>query len=211
MKNLLMIGDSIYRGYRKTVQRILESKVKVLDDSEFGTNSRSSIELLDNFDKNIEPYLKDADIIHFNCGLHDVMFFHWGDLASATPKLISFEEYEENIKLIIKKLSKYNAMLIWASSTPIIEELHIHKKQVTELWDSIPGRDVMRYNKDIIEYNAAAYGIVSNSGIAFHDLYKVVVNTGIEKCLWEDGIHLNVYGQKILGEAVANRILGEVK
>ena len=87
----------------------------------------------------------------------------------------------------------------------------MQKKQVTKLWNSIPGRYVMRYNKDIAKYNEVAYNIVSDSGIIFNDLHQVMVNAGIEKCLWEDGIHLNAYGQEMLGKAVANKILEKVK
>lgn len=214
MKNLLFIGDSIYRsGYRRYATKYLSGKVNVLDKNlKLAENCRSSRELLQKVQDWYGSFLPKANFIHFNCGAHDVMFFHWGNIIEATPLLIGIEEYRLNINKIVKILFKYKAKLIIAGTTPVDEERHLRKKQKNKLWDSIPGRNVMRYNKDIRKYNEILKEVAVSVDAVYNDLYQVVVNNGINKCVGPDGIHLkHPEGGQILGKAVANKIIELLK
>lgn len=72
----------------------------------------------------IETYLGDIpwDVIHFNCGIHDVTHFD-SDGQTARPPIgvqqVPIEEYCENLRKLLPRFQATGARLIWASTTPI--------------------------------------------------------------------------------------------
>ena len=99
LPRVLLIGDSISRGYTLAVRAALAGKANVHRAPENCGPTANGI-------KNIELWLGDGkwDIVHFNFGLHD----------SGTP----VADYEARLREIVARLKKTGAKLIWASTTP---------------------------------------------------------------------------------------------
>ena len=100
-------------------------------------------------------------MVHWNAGL-------WDDLVMFDDKhLVSLEVYKENIERIcnIIKILFPNAKMIFATSTPVQEELFTVCK---------------RYNNDTEIYNLAACEIVKKHGGEINDLYTLMKNAPIE-------------------------------
>lgn len=100
LPRVLLIGDSISRGYTLAVRKALSGKANVHRAPENCGPTANGI-------KKLDIWLGGGkwDVIHFNFGIHD----------RATPPA----EYEKRLGEIIARLKKTGAQLIWASSTPL--------------------------------------------------------------------------------------------
>lgn len=100
LPRVLLIGDSISRGYTTAVRKALEGKANVHRAPENCGPTANGL-------KKLDIWLGDGkwDLIHFNFGIHD----------RATPPA----EYGRRLEEIIVRLEKTGARLIWASTTPI--------------------------------------------------------------------------------------------
>ncbi|NOZ23223.1 MAG: SGNH/GDSL hydrolase family protein [Planctomycetes bacterium] len=100
LPRVLLIGDSISRGYTVPVRHELAGKVNV---HRAPANCGSTALGL----KKLDLWLGDGkwDVIHFNFGIHD---------RNTPPK-----DYAERLEKIVERLKATGATLIWASSTPI--------------------------------------------------------------------------------------------
>lgn len=100
LPRVLLIGDSISRGYTLATRKAMAGKANVHRAPENCGPTSNGL-------KKLEIYLGDGkwDVIHFNFGIHD----------RSTPSA----EYQARLEKIIERLKVTNAKLIWASSTPI--------------------------------------------------------------------------------------------
>jgi lysophospholipase L1-like esterase len=185
----LLIGDSICMGYRPFVKQKLMDKAKVIGIDDNGGDSGNILQHFDEWILN-----KDFDLIHFNCGLHDLKVNRTtGEYQQP------IEVYEQNLKQIIKRLKEEtNAKLVWATITPVIDERHNAVK------------DFNRHQKDVIEYNKVATDIMTEANIAIDDLFSVIMNDILEDCLLNDGVHMSEHGNELLTEVVSNCVLKEL-
>ena len=182
----ILIGDSICMGYRPLVKRRLSGKIDILGIEGNGGDSGSLLENLDEWMIN-----RDATLIHFNCGLHDLKCER--DKKTYQQPL---EVYEANLRKIVKRLQEETAMLlIWATTTPVIDERH----------NAVKGFD--RYLRDVEAYNKVATAIMTEAGIPIDDLYSVIHNDDAAACLSNDGVHMTERGNKALTDAVCKRLL----
>ncbi len=150
MKQILLIGDSIRKGYDSYIKMALEGVAEVSYPKE---NCRFSSYIVRHMlDWKKELGLEHVDLVHWNVGL-------WDDLVipDGLP-LVGIEEYSRNIERICVLIEKLfpGAKMIFATSTPVQEELFTEYK---------------RYNKDTEAYNAAAAEIVRRHGGEINDLY----------------------------------------
>lgn len=153
MKNLLLIGDSIRRGYDKSVKKTLNGKVNVIYPEE---NCRFASYVLRHFHEwfgGLEA--KDIDVIHWNAGLWDCLRL-FGE-EPQTP-LDVYAYYIERICIRIKKLCP-NAKVVFATSTKVISEKMSY--------------NFKRYNEEIEKYNETAVNIVKKYGFEINDLYTL--------------------------------------
>ena len=183
----LIIGDSISGGYTPHVARILDGKFAVALNGGVENVKRDSATLL----ANLESYLAadgDADVIHFNCGLHDITRAR--DAEGARVPLAS---YRDNLTAIVERLAATEKKLIWATTTPVIFERHRRK-----------GFD--RRQEDVEQYNAVAHEIMTAAGIPINDLHAAVVAAGTEECLQRGGVHMTDRASEMLGKIVAEAI-----
>ena len=182
MKNILLIGDSIRRGYDSAVKKTLEGIAEVYfpeDNCRFASYLLRYIGDYGALIKNGTP-----DIIHWNAGLWDCLRQYGED--THTPIEV-YAYYIERICLRMKKLYP-NATIIFATSTSVISE------KMAE--------GFKRYNKEIEEYNSAAVEIVKKYGFLIDDLYTV--STKLPESAHSDAVH---YYTPEGTEAIANQVL----
>ncbi len=103
LPRVLLIGDSISRGYTLPVRKALAGKVNVHRAPENCGSTANGL-------KKLDIWLGDGkwDLIHFNFGIHD---------RATQPA-----DYEQRLETIIVRLQKTGAKLIWASTTPLPAE-----------------------------------------------------------------------------------------
>ena len=100
LPRVLLIGDSVSRGYTQPTRKVLEGKANVHRAPANCGPTASGL-------KNLEVWLGEGkwDVIHFNFGIHD----------RGTPAA----DYVKRLEAIVARLEKTGAKLIWASTTPI--------------------------------------------------------------------------------------------
>jgi pimeloyl-ACP methyl ester carboxylesterase len=100
LPRVLLIGDSVSRGYTLAARKALAGKANV---HRAPANCGPTATGL----KKIDVWLGDGkwDVIHFNFGIHD----------RNTP----VADYTQRLEQLIERMQKTGAKLIWASTTPI--------------------------------------------------------------------------------------------
>ena len=100
LPRVLLIGDSVSRGYTQPTRKALAGKANVHRAPANCGPTASGL-------KNLEVWLGEGkwDVIHFNFGIHD----------RGTPAA----DYVKRLEEIVTRLEKTGAKLIWASTTPI--------------------------------------------------------------------------------------------
>jgi len=182
---VLIIGDSISIGYTPRVADLLAGAAKVTHNE---GNAGDSVNVLANLDSWLDG--QSPAVIHFNCGLHDIKI-----APHDRTRQVSLEQYRANIAAITGRLKASGADLIWATSTPVIDQRHNAVKEYD------------RHNDDVNAYNAAAEEIVRLEGLPIDDLYGAAIAHGAEMLLSDDGVHMTAGGYTVLAEAVAASIL----
>ncbi len=100
LPRVLLIGDSVSRGYTQAVRKYLAGKANVHRAPANCGPTASGL-------KNLEAWMGEGkwDLIHFNFGIHD----------RATPAA----DYVKRLEEITIRLKKTGAKVVWASTTPI--------------------------------------------------------------------------------------------
>lgn len=103
LPRVLLIGDSVSRGYTQAVRKALAGQVNVHRAPANCGPTASGI-------KHIEVWLGDGnwDLIHFNFGIHD----------RNTP----LPDYLQRLGQLVERMRKTGAKLVWASTTPIPDD-----------------------------------------------------------------------------------------
>lgn len=174
MKRVLLLGDSIRISYQDLVLEALKDKAKIVFPEE---NCRFSKYLL----WGVNIWIKELgmpDIVHFNAGLWDIN--HEFPMVEA---LTDLDEYEVNIRRIINELKRTGAKLIFATTTPVAEDLS------------------ERSNFEIEKYNHRAVEIMRELNIEVNDLYSAVKHD-IKNNICEDKLHLSNNGINICSKKV---------
>jgi len=178
LPRVLLIGDSICNGYRKTVLRLLEGKASV--DAWITPLHLGSRGLLKELRRVLDhgPY----QVIHFNLGLHG-----WEE--GRIPK----GRYADLLGRYILFLQAHapGASLVWASTTPITVR-------------GEPTRPDPSRNPVIVRRNALALGVIRDFGVALDDLYATACRH--MELRSKDGFHFTSKGSRLLGEQVARSV-----
>lgn len=177
LPRVLLIGDSISIGYTVPVRQMLKGKTNV---HRIPTNGGPTIRGLMNIDK----WLGNSkwDVIHFNWGLHDLKM-------DATGKhQVPLGDYEKNLEKLITRLKKTNAVLIWASTTPV--PLNVKPP---------------RTDSDVLKYNAAAAKLMKKHSIQINDLYRFALPQ-LKSIQRPANVHFTPKGSQTLGRQVAASI-----
>ena len=171
MKNVLLIGDSIRKGYDTAVKNSLKGKANVYFPEE---NCRFAAYVL-RYLHEYKDLLGDnrVDVLHWNAGLWDCLRV-LGEEPQTPIEVYAY--YIERICIRIKKLFS-DAKVIFATSTRVQSEL------MSEISPGI----FSRYNEDVERYNEAAVKVVSKYGFQVNDLYAV--SAGLPAEAHSDAVH----------------------
>lgn len=103
LPKILLIGDSVSRGYTLPARTELLGKANVHRAPENCGPTANGL-------KKIDVWLGDTkwDVIHFNFGIHD----------RATP----IADYTARLEQLVERMKKTGATLVWASTTPIPDD-----------------------------------------------------------------------------------------
>jgi len=181
---VILIGDSIRHGYQPVVSEILAGKADVWGPDANGGDSRNVLDHLEEW-----VLGRQADVVHLNCGLHDIK-------RTTAGYQVPLDRYAANLREIVRRVkSEWSGELIWATTTPVLEKRHNR------------GGPFERHVSAVESYNAAARQIMEERGVQVNDLYEVIRRAGPERCLKEDGVHMNEHGNALLAEAVAAAVI----
>lgn len=179
---VLLLGDSISKGYREMVSDKLMEKADVYYPDEITTYSTYILRYIHEIAEKLSIG-SNLDVVYFNVGLWDVLRID-GD-----EPLVSREEYKRNLQKIIKRMRILfpNARIIFATITPVLEELAKY--------------EFLRLNKDIDTYNQTACEVMHQNDVLIHDLHQIAYeNLGSN---YIDFTHFSEDGYCILADEVA--------
>lgn len=192
MKKVLLLGDSIRQNYQEYVKEKLVDYAKVYYPNDNGRFCQFTLRYVHDWIRILSDGKNDFDVIHFNCGLWDVL-----RLSNEEQTFTSEEEYGELLKRIYNRL-KYlcpNAKIIFALTTKVIEP------GFSDGYDAF----AIRKNADIIKFNNVAKEAFRFSEIEINDLYAV--SERISSDGYSDNVHFDTeYGIQKLGDAVISCI-----
>jgi|GEM_PF-511854 len=100
LPRVLLIGDSVSRGYTQAVRKELAGKANVHRAPENCGPTANGLKKLD-----VWLAGQKWDAVHFNFGIHD---------RKTAP-----EVYEQNLEQLVTRLEATGAKLVWASTTPV--------------------------------------------------------------------------------------------
>jgi acyl-CoA thioesterase-1 len=129
------------------------------------------------------------DVIHFNCGLHDLKRAHATHQLQAPP-----DEYTANLEQIVAHLRPHAGALVWARTTPVLDG------------QRVPDKPFDRFNADGDACNAIADRVMREAGVAINDLHGAVLDAGIDRCISSDGGHMTEFGAQLLTAKVVDAL-----
>ncbi|MCX6837998.1 MAG: SGNH/GDSL hydrolase family protein [Verrucomicrobia bacterium] len=114
LPRVLLIGDSISRGYTQDVRKAMVGKANVHRAPENCGPTANGV-------KKIEIWLGDGkwDVIHFNFGIHD----------RKTPAA----DYEQRLETLIARMKQTGAKVIFATTTPVPADTKDGPEIVTQI------------------------------------------------------------------------------
>jgi len=194
LPRVLIIGDSISRGYTPHVQQMLRGTADVRHHKGNAQHTGTGLKKLDQW---IDD--KDWDVIHFNWGLWDLCYRHPQSRVQGNRDKVNgvltttLEEYEKNLEVLVTRLKATGATLIWASTTVV------------------PEGEAGRKLGDDKRYNDVASKVMKKHGIAINDLYSLTRSFGPDLFVRPGDVHYTEEGYKRIGQQVGDQILKAIE
>jgi acyl-CoA thioesterase-1 len=180
LPRVLLIGDSISMGYTLPTRAALAGKANVHRPP---TNCGSTISGLKNLDAWVGT--NHWDVIHFNWGMHDLKYLQNG------KQNVPVDQYEENLRILVTRLQKTGATLVFATTTPIPKET----------------RGIfMRHQEDVEKYNEIAKKVMRGNGVMIDDLYSYALPK-MSEIQNPNDVHQTKQGSIVISQKVAASIL----
>jgi hypothetical protein len=188
LPRVLLIGDSISMGYTVPVRERLRGTANVVHPPvNCGPTSRGV--------ESLQSWLGDKkwDVIHFNFGLHDMVYYGSDGQARVEPTTagarhqVPLEQYEKNLEEIVRHLKKTGATLIWCSTTPV------------------PAGSAGRVSDDSVRFNQVAAKVMKEHDIPTHDLHAFALPR-LKEIQLPQNVHFSPEGSRVLAEQVAEAI-----
>jgi len=162
LPRVLILGDFVYQQPAADVAKALKDQAEVVYVRMNPGEVRHTSAVLATLDTLLGD--KKWDIIHFNCGLGDLVYrapgmksFRVFPKRAGGVRTTSPQQYENNLRELVKRLKATEAKLIWASTTPI-------RHSATKVFEI--GSE--------IEYNAIAARVMSANKVPVNDMYTHV-------------------------------------
>lgn len=189
LPTVLILGDSISIGYTPVVRRLLEGVANVVRPAANCGDTRAGLQ-------HLEAWLGTTpwQVIHFNWGLHDLCYRHpesivYGHRDKHRGALsVSLEQYRENLRVLVRRLKRTGAALVWGSTTVV------------------PQGEAGRFAGDELRYNAAAEAIMRSEGVAVDDLHALTCSFAPDLFTVPGDVHFTKEGYERLGIQVADAV-----
>lgn len=176
-----LVGDSISIDYHEALSGLCRDRYAYrrkqgLDlarqdlDAIEGANGGDSRMVLAHLCEELSAGIPETHVV-VNCGLHDIK----GDLDTGELQ-VPLDEYRRNLEAIVSLIHGAGTRMIWIRTTPVDDEVHARH-----------ARAFRRMEADLLEYNAAADGVMRAAGVAMIDLYGFT--TSLRKPLYRDHVH----------------------
>ena len=154
LPRVLLIGDSISIGYTLHVRELLKGKANVHRIPANGGPTTNGV-------THLKTWLGDSkwDVIHFNFGLHDLVYMGPDGKRGVDPKLpgahhqVALPDYEKNLIDMVTTLKSTGAKLIWCNTTPV------------------PEGTTNRVADESVQFNAAAASVMEKASVPINDLH----------------------------------------
>ncbi len=186
MKKIVLIGDSIRMGYDKYVKEALAEVAEVYYPNENCCYAQNVLRFAHEWkDRMGAP--DDADLVHWNAGLWDVLEL-FGDEPLSSP-----EHYANMIPRIDRRLRMLfpKAKIVFATSTAVNE--------------SMAGANFFRHNSNIEKYNGIAVSALGDTDTVINDLYSLSASLPVEA--HSDFVH---YYTDLGTEMIGGRVLSVI-
>ena len=194
LPRILMIGDSISRGYHASV-------VVALDDEAVVTRPKENCEGTTKGVSSIEEWLAidggGFDLVHFNFGLHDIKRVDAEGRNSNDPadaRQAPLERYERQLRSITEAIMESGARPVFCTTTPVPPG------------GVRPHRDP----KDVDRYNQAAILIMEGLDVPVIRLDEFAA-ARIQDIQRPVNVHFTKEGSATLGSRVADGLRGELR
>ncbi len=190
LPRVLLIGDSISIGYTLAVRDELKRKANVHRPATNCGPTTRGIEQIDAWLGSNGDGERKWDVIHFNFGLHDLMYVDEqgknAEPGQGKPQ-VSLADYEKNLESLVAKMKATGAKVIFATTTPV------------------PSGSPARKLDDQKQYNEVALTVMKKHGVAIDDLHALALPKLAEIQL-PANVHFKPEGSKQLGRQVAAEI-----
>ncbi len=195
-RRIAFIGDSITsdrESFFNIIRKIYEGEERLtwIDAAISGDKSDDARMKLYERTMNHHP-----DIAHILIGTNDMR----ENLDEDGESCLSLPEYRRNLEYIVKRLRKEGISVILSTISPVLGE-GVGKRFPDDNW-VYQGSNIDAVNS-IIEETAVKFGAKLN------DMREVYGRYRAEEILFQDGLHLNAFGQRLLTEHVLTA-LGEL-
>jgi len=184
---VLLIGDSISIGYTVTVRKILAGTADVHRIPENGRDTENGL-------RRLTAWLGKTpwDLIHFNFGLHDIRHVRDDRMDVTGGRVLSAEDYRNNLSQLLASLKRTGALLVFALTTPVPE-----------------GADGRLCGHEV-ETNRIASDLMAKAGVPVNDLHTFITPF-LARAQQPRNVHFNETGSRLLGEEVARVILAALR
>jgi hypothetical protein len=188
LPRVLLIGDSISIGYTVAVQELLKGKANVHRIPTNGGPTSNGVE-------KVNEWLGDStwDVIHFNFGLHDLVYMGPDGARLVEPSLpgathqVPLAVYEKNLTTIVQQLQATGAKVIWCNTTPVPEGT---KGRVAD---------------ESIQFNHIAAKVMQAANVPTNDLHSHA-KAKLTEVQLPANVHFTREGSYYLAEKVASEI-----
>ena len=183
LPRVLLVGDSIRMGYAPIVAKKLEGIAVVYSAKENAADTATTLKLIDAWLAESKPL-----VVHWNNGLHDLKF-----AKKTMTHQVPLTDYAVNLKKLLETMRKSTPHVIFATTTPIIDDRHALRKA-----------DFDRFDADVKKFNTLASETLLPLGVPIHDLNRIVQDGDPTKMLGKDGTHYTPAGYERLADAVVD-------